>query len=92
MDQLKDFISHTDKLYDCVNIVLLNLFDGEYLVSHSISGQRSNMSRDAKPKFDERLFSVFMSVIKGKFPDAKKAEITAKIQAVQKRFILKKRM
>ena len=89
LDQLKDMISHSDGLYDSIHTILLKLFESDYLISHSISGQRPNSHKTAKPKFDDRLFGAFMNVIKSKFPEVKKTDITAKIQAVQKKYTIK---
>ena len=91
VDELKDTISHIDGLYECVHTLLLKLFDAEYIITHSDSGQRTNTSRAPKPKFDERLFGVFMTVIKSKFREMKKTDITSKVQTVQKKYFLQQK-
>ena len=91
IDQLKDSISNMDKLYDCVHCICLKLFDKDYIISHSVSGQWANSTAEAKPKFDERLFGIFIAVIKTKFPQVAKKDITGKIQAVQEKYCLIKK-
>ena len=91
IDQLKDSISHMDKLYDCIYCILLKQFDKDYIISHSVSGQQANSTAETKLKFDERLFGIFIAVIKTKFPQVAKKDITGKIQSVQKKCCLIKK-
>ena len=56
-NELYEAIAHIDNLYCCVLKVLTMLFSREYIVSHSVTGQRANSTTVAKPKFDDRLYS-----------------------------------
>ena len=88
VNELSEAIAHTDNLYACVLQILTMLFSREYIVSHSVTGQRVNSSTAAKPKFDDRLYSIFLQVIGSKFLALKKVEITAKVQSIQKKYTL----
>ena len=76
-------IGHRDKLYDCVHCSFVK----DYIISHSVSGQRATTTAEAKPKFNEQLFSVFIAVIKTKFPQVAKKDITGKIQQARRNII-----
>ena len=90
INDLKQGICHLDKQFECIHAILTALFSLDYIVNHSVSGQRANKEATAKPKFDERLYGVFTAIIKEKFPGISKPEITAKVQAVQKKYLKKK--
>ncbi len=88
-EQLKDSIRHLDKLYDCVHTLITMLFPTDYINSYSVSGQSGNTKLSPKPKFDARLFGVMNMFLRQKFATCSKADITTKVQAVQKKYILK---
>lgn len=83
---LLDAISHIDSLYECVHHILLLLFPLEYIITHSVTGQKPNSTTPSKPKFDGRLYGLFLRVIKNKFNKIKDTEITSKVQTVQKKY------
>ncbi|KAJ8307791.1 hypothetical protein KUTeg_014656 [Tegillarca granosa] len=58
IDNLKDAISHTDKLYEAVRILMFKLFPDHYIISHSVSGKASNSKTERKMSFDARLYGV----------------------------------
>lgn len=84
--QLRDSISHSDTVFESCHEILLKLFTKEYILSHSVSGQRPNSTTKAKPKFDGRLYGALKTLIKEKFAGLKDADITTKVQAVQKKY------
>ena len=81
---LQDCISHTDKVYDAVKILLLKLFSEEYILNHSVSGKASNSKLLAKPAFDLRLYSAMVLLLKEKFEGLASKVITEKVHSVQK--------
>ena len=64
---MRDSIFHVDKTYDAILTVLLMLFEPDYILSHSVSGQSGNSHLEAKEKYDARLYGIFVSVIRSKF-------------------------
>ena len=82
--QLIDCVSHTDKVYDTVKILLLKLFSEDYIQSHSVSGKAGNTTKAAKPAFDGRLYSAMIAIVKDKYKDIKTKDITEKVHSVQK--------
>ena len=86
---LQDAISHTDKAYQAVRILLGKLFSEDYILSHSVSGKASNWKHNAKPAFDQRIFSTMVGIIKKKFTNVVTKEITEKVHSVQKVLIRK---
>ena len=81
---LPECISHTDKVYDAVKILLLKLFSEEYILTHIVSGKASNSKLLAKPAFDMRLYSTMVLLLKEKFEGLTSKVITEKVHSVQK--------
>ncbi|XP_046565270.1 uncharacterized protein LOC124273979 [Haliotis rubra] len=84
IDNLRDSVSVCDKLLQATKIVLFQLFDQSYILSHSVSGRASNAKTVAKPQFDSRLYGALVKVLKDKFPSISDSDITAKIHVIQK--------
>ena len=83
-DELSDLIRHVDKPHVATRLLLLALFEREYILTHSVSGKAANTKVAAKPMFDQRLYSKMVGTLKSKFPTMKTCDITSKVHAVQK--------
>jgi len=70
--------------YIATKTLLGSLFNQQELINHSVSGKAPNSKIKAKPRFDGPKYSMFVDVIKEKFPTLDHKDITAKVQAVQK--------
>lgn len=80
---------HCDSLFECVYTLMAKLFTRDYLLSHSVCGQKANILTPAKQKFDGRLYSAMTSIVKAKFVTVKKTEITQRVHAVCKKYAIK---
>ena len=89
IEALRDAIAHKDGLYESIHTLMTKLFSVEYILTHSVTGQKPNSAKAPKPKFDSRLYSAMVNLIKEKMPCIRDTEITQKVQSVQKKYGLK---
>lgn len=83
---LFSLIESCDSEFEAVEKLLLKLFDIETIVNSSVSGKRANSKvHTAKKPLDFLKILKMRDLLKKKFPNLKKADLTARIHSIQKK-------
>jgi hypothetical protein len=85
-ESLFSLIESCDSEFEAVEKLLLRIFDIETIVNSSVSGKRANSKvLNAKKPLDYLKILKMKDVMKRKFPNLKKSDLTARIHSVQKK-------
>lgn len=79
-------VKNTVTEFEAVELLMLKLFPDEDIISSTISGKRPNSyAGTPKKQFNTSMLSELISILRIKFPQMKRQDITQKIQSVQKK-------
>ena len=79
-------IESCDSKFEAVEKLLLRLFDTETVINSSVSGKRANSQVvNTKKPLDYLKMVNMRDVLKRKFPNLKRSDLTSRIHSVQKK-------